>query len=741
MSFFRSFIGGAFGLGALCLVTRLWAETSILSNDAYSDTRSAAAAAGAHRESRVMVGGSSSGKSSRPQSAEIEIEGGEEELKAKVAKARAQFLAGEIETAEQTLRELEAQVPEHPLVNELLQKIAEQRVRGADKQRGKTRAELVHDVSKAWLRPGVFADRGPRLPDHEREEPALAQKLAAIQIPSVSFNRMDLNRVTQSLSAIAEDFDVTGLGPRGVNIVLLDPSERNPQVTITLKNLSLKRILDFVTDAVGYQYEVQADAIIVRPGGEVSSLDTAFFPVARSTVIRMTGFGAMQTSPNAPTTDAFSGGAEGATTGSGGGEAGALRAFLQSAGVVFDGTPGSSLAYDGSAMIVTQTARNLERIRNILNRYNDVRQVEIEAKFMEVQQGALDEMGISWNVFRTSRPRMDPTTGAPAVDARGNPVYSSQQSYTTQGVNRTLNGAFTGSANGNAIVIDGQSVASTAPPRLPGAVSLAGEAGALASLSGFIGDFNVNAMVRLLSQKAGSDLLSAPRVTVLSGNPATITVAQELRYPQSYGEIQSQVGSGKTMGDGSGGGSAGVTITAGTPQDFTTRNVGVELKVTPTVEEDDYSISLDLAPKVTEFEGFVEYGGPSVAVSGGKTVTVPPGFYQPVFSVREVTTKVTLWDGATLVMGGLTREEVKKVHDKVPVLGDIPLFGRAFRSRGESSQKRNLLIFVTANLVSPGGSPKKQAFADVQPSSLFQNPTMVTPGRAVSRAKGSVPSR
>jgi len=101
-----------------------------------------------------------------------------------------------------------------------------------------------------------------------------------------------------------------------------------------------------------------------------------------------------------------------------------------------------------------------------------------------------------------------------------------------------------------------------------------------------------------------------------------------------------------------------------------------------------------------------------------------------------VTTKVTLWDGATVVLGGLTREEVKKVHDKVPVLGDIPLFGRAFKSKGESSQKRNLLIFVTANLVSPGGSPKKQGFGGVQPSSLFQNPTIVTPSRAVSRAKG-----
>ena len=109
---------------------------------------------------------------------------------------------------------------------------------------------------------------------------------------------------------------------------------------------------------------------------------------------------------------------------------------------------------------------------------------------------------------------------------------------------------------------------------------------------------------------------------------------------------------------------------------------------------------------MTEFEGFIEYGGPSIAISGGRTVTVPPGFFQPIFSVREVRTRVTIWDGATIIMGGLTREEVKKVEDKVPILGDIPLLGRAFRSKGKSSQKRNLLIFVTATLVDPGGAPR-----------------------------------
>jgi general secretion pathway protein D len=266
-------------------------------------------------------------------------------------------------------------------------------------------------------------------------------------------------------------------------------------------------------------------------------------------------------------------------------------------------------------------------------------------------------------------------------------------------------------------------------PSIPGTAALGAAASALASVTGVIGEFDVNAVVRALAQKQGTDLLSAPKVTVLSGNPATITVAQELRYPQSFGQTQSQVGTGSA----SGGGSAGVAITAGTPQEFTTRNVGVELKVTPTVEEDDYSISLDLNPKVTEFDGFVEYGGPSVAISGNTTVNVPSGFYQPIFSVRDISTKVTIWDGATLIMGGLTREEVKKVSDKVPVLGDIPLLGQLFRSKGESAQKRNLLIFVTANLLSPGGSPKKQALRGVGPSALFQNPVLVTPGGAEPR--------
>lgn len=648
-------------------------------------------------------------------------------------RAREAYAAGHDEAAEAALDELLALAPEHRGARRLAERIAADREARAGSWRGQSRDELIAEVGQAWRRPEAAAEPNGGGGASTGGVNPLMQKLNAIRVPSVSFSGVELHKVVSTLSDLSREFDPAESGPRGVNILVIDPQHRMPPVSLALRDLSLKRVLDFITDSIGYQYEVQADAVVVRPGGETSTLDTEFFPITRSTVIRMTGIGGGLASGGSASTigDPFSPAPSApAAAPGGGGEAQALRQFLQQAGVDFDGIAGASLAYDGSAMIVTQSSRNVERIRNILNRYNDVRQVEIEAKFMEVQEGALEELGVQWGV----------THGV-----NGDPHYLA----TGQTRNRSLNDAFTNTVGGTVGTIyrpargelrDADGVVTQQatdalnlpivnnPASLPRALDLGADAGSLASIQGLIGEFDVNAVVRALSRQQGSDLLSAPKVTVLSGNPANITVAQELRYPTSYGEVRSEVGSSSR--DSS---SAGVTITAGTPQDFETRKVGVELRVTPTVEEDDYSISLDLNPKVTEFEGFVEYGGQSVAISNDTTVTVPSGFYQPIFSTREVSTKVTLWDGATLVMGGLTREEVKTVEDKVPFLGDIPGLGRLFRSKGETTQKRNLLIFVTANLVSPGGSPKKQALRGVTANSAYQNPTLVTPGGAAKR--------
>ncbi len=66
---------------------------------------------------------------------------------------------------------------------------------------------------------------------------------------------------------------------------------------------------------------------------------------------------------------------------------------------------------------------------------------------------------------------------------------------------------------------------------------------------------------------------------------------------------------------------------------------------------------------------------------------------------------MSVFDGQTVVLGGLIREDVQKIEDKVPLLGDIPLLGRLFRSSVDQHLKRNLVIFVSARLINPAGEP------------------------------------
>jgi general secretion pathway protein D len=537
-----------------------------------------------------------------------------------------------------------------------------------------TRDHLLDVVDHGWSRP-EHPLRSREGPDYEKQEAAL-DRLKEIFIPKVEFRQLPLSEAVEALGEIALKHAPDG---NGLNMVLIDPDGRDPLVSILLRRLSLKRVLDFVVESVAYAYDLQPDAVIIRPSqGPGFGLETAFYPLSRSTLIRLTGIREQPMGAD-PTgmVDPFAGPVDQPEDERSQTEQ-ALKGFLQRAGIPFDGIEGANLALADGQLIVTQTPRNHDKLERLLRRYREVRQVEIEARFLEVQERNLEELGIEWTLIGEDGDRMG---NAPA---------------------RNLASAFSVGEEQSRIIIDRPGVELPpihhGPPVLPINVDLAEEARDFLTLGTPLGELDLDVLIRALERQSGNDLLSAPKLTVLSGKTARIVVAEEFRYPESYGDTDAEVG----MGDSTSG-SAGVAITAGTPRSFTTRNVGVEMEVTPTVEEDN-AISLLLKPTVTEFEGFVEYGGSSIAIASDTTVTVPSGFYQPVFSVREVRTEVTIWDGATLVMGGLVREHSVRIEDRIPLLGDLPLLGRLFRSEGESTQKRNLLIFVTARLVGPGGS-------------------------------------
>ena len=270
-------------------------------------------------------------------------------------------------------------------------------------------------------------------------------------------------------------------------------------------------------------------------------------------------------------------------------------------------------------------------------------------------------------------------------------------------------------------------------------------------LNAFLGNADVSMILHMLAQRSDTDLLSAPKVLTRSGEEAVMKVVTEYIYPTDY-DVQLQ--SSSSGGGGySGGGSQSAILAVVEPQSFTMREVGVILQVTPTLTDDGQVVDLELNTQVVDEPTWKNYGmkipftGNSQNLSVGTWPPVPTleGFTpehsqlesawnsmmgawvrlvdglaagfggnqnityydapmeQPFFHVRSVDSKVSVYPGATIVMGGLITEARKAMDDKIPFLGDIPFIGRLFRSHSEQTTKRNLLIFVTTRIVDGRG--------------------------------------
>ncbi|MBL7016991.1 MAG: hypothetical protein ISR84_05480 [Kiritimatiellales bacterium] len=339
----------------------------------------------------------------------------------------------------------------------------------------------------------------------------------------------------------------------------------------------------------------------------------------------------------------------------------------------------------------------------VLKGFGDSDQVEIEAKFVEVSEGTLEELGFQWNFADGTQ------IGVGGTDLD---------------VDDGDSGLFSDALRGSATwgVIDpGVSGPGGYPPvygyipgSLPFSQTAAGD-GAI-SASGdwssfrFVDTFNTepalmgleytggdafDLVISALDQSSGADVLSAPRVLTRSGEEATIQVGELHYFPEVYE-----------------GGSSQGTIVHVSYEDFVERLLGVELIVTPKVTN-ERNISLELNPCITELAGwqtyqlapenyiynyYQEFKGPS-----SKYKHEPVVASLPIFKTRKIQTQVTMADGSTIGMGGLINEKIESFEDKVPVLGNLPLVGRLFRSEGERAVKRNLLMFVTAKIIEPNG--------------------------------------
>jgi type II secretory pathway component GspD/PulD (secretin) len=181
----------------------------------------------------------------------------------------------------------------------------------------------------------------------------------------------------------------------------------------------------------------------------------------------------------------------------------------------------------------------------------------------------------------------------------------------------------------------------------------------------FLDADGVNAVFSFLNKNAEAKVISAPRTVTLDNEPARIEVTRA---------------------------SPIINVTAGTANttggsQITYTNLGIILNVTPRISANNY-VNLKVVPEVSRIFDTVTK---SLGVSGI--------FQADEYDIRRMETRVMIPSGNTLVLGGLVQDDIRVQNTKVPLLGDIPFMGSAFRSDSKQRAKNNLIIFVTPTIV------------------------------------------
>lgn len=606
-----------------------------------------------------------------------------------------------------------------------------------------TRSRMLWLVDRAWERPvRRFQGRDTNNGAQSRNitgsgTEGISAKLNRIIIPKIELKEATIREAVERLKQISKDRD-TSTDKKGVNIVLklpsapvapaaapglpgADPAAAAPAattaptvtpdttVTMSLSNVPLIEALKYLTELSGLKFKVEPFAVSIVPVTEnTDELLTKEYRVPP-------GFIPANTTASADTAAPVAGGGKSDAMKEqripGGKDA---QEFLKTEGVPFP--PGAFAQYvpAGSKLFVRNTQGALDLIDTLVDAAMGVRptQVEIESKFLEISQNNLKELGFNWLLGPFSIG--DGMYGAGGTRGYNKTVDGAVYPFGTVGQNPVTGGLRSGAGTTPDAAITANSINALLAGVSPGVTSAAP---GIFGLSGIFTDPQFQLVIRALNQKKGIDLMSAPKVTTKSGNKAVVKVTRSFPYPTEFNPPEQPAATATTTT------TTGVRsgfytdslVTPTTPTTFENRDLGVTLEVEPQIGADNYTIELNLSPQVVEFDGFINYGSPIIGPRwNALTLSIdtyditPNVINQPIFSTRKVTTSVSIWDGQTVALGGLIREDVQKTQDKVPILGDIPLAGRLFRSDASQKIKSNLIIFVTARLMDAEGRPVRQ---------------------------------
>ncbi len=618
------------------------------------------------------------------------------------------------------------------------------------------RSKMLSAVDKTWEDPVPLPEQdvsalfgaAQKLGYAQSGREVITQRLRTLIFPKVEFSSATLDEVAELLRVRSRDLDPQG---KGVGFVLSVPPEaRNKPVSLNLFNVPMEEVLRYVSEMCGVTYRVDDHAVIFislsERDGTITSRSFRVPPDFIQSAPAGDPAAAAPADPFAAQAPAGGGGLTIRRMGA--------KEFLESRGVTFPEGTSASFNSATSTLTVRNTLANMEMIELFVEQATKSapKMAVVTVRMLEVNQTNLEEIGYDWllggvgangnnvfmgggtpgngNPFSASNYPFGGTAVIPAVTLGAATVFPAQNVPNAVGgptplgvtpVNGGGGGAMTSGLRTGSLAIGNNTLDSLLATG--STMTAASPAPGVFSVAGVFTDPQFQSVLRGLSQKKGIDINASPSVTTKNGLKATVEITREFIYPTEFDPPQLPQGGGATTQQ---------IATPTTPTAFEMRKTGVELEVEPIISEDGRSVELTITPSLTEFEGFVNYGSPIlrpastsflpiagtqgyIPLSQPEQLITPNLILQPIFKSQKVATAVKIWDGATIVLGGAKIQKRTMVNDKLPILGDLPFVGRFFKSDVTKTETKNIIIFVTVDVIDPSGQKvNRQTAAVVQ---------------------------
>ncbi len=317
------------------------------------------------------------------------------------------------------------------------------------------------------------------------------------------------------------------------------------------------------------------------------------------------------------------------------------------------GGEGTIREFGSNLLIVRQTPGIHEQIADLIEQMLALmgQQVAIDVRFLLVDENYLEDVGLDVSIM-------------------------------------PLSGRHWGLGDG----IDLGSYEATVPTATGISGSLAG-----ASVLGFglsygsgvgLDDLQVSFMIRATEMHANSKTLTAPKLLVMSGESATISVTTETTY-KSDSEYVSEAVDSSSIG--------AVRVFSYWDPEFSTISEGINLNITPTITADKKYVLLNISTSLNNVD--LSKTVPIYSIDPDIGGVEFDSVQVPVNQTSSINTRVQIPDRGTILLGGLTMTAEKEIEAGVPFFSKIPILGRLFSNRSEVKDKRILLILVKPTII------------------------------------------